>query len=108
MRSIAIEEDRWLFYEGARGYGHAIWPPPSITVATILRAGADVESALPNTGYINEQKMVFREDSFDPVTRIRRGRLYKACRDTFELSARVSWVDFLYSKSANRTGEQYV
>src|SRR3954471_2108591 len=79
MRSIAIDDNRWLFYEGTHGaYGHAIWPSPSVNLATVLRPDASIEDALPKSDFINEARMVFREDSFDPVTRIRRGRLYKA------------------------------
>lgn len=78
MRAIAIDEYRWLFYEGLRGHGHAIWPSPTVSSATILRPGAEISSTLPKSNYINEALMVFREDSFDAVTRIKRGRLYGA------------------------------
>ncbi|MEK6211444.1 MAG: hypothetical protein AABM64_13920 [Pseudomonadota bacterium] len=79
MRAIAIEENLWLFYDGTHAkVGHAIWPAPSISTATVLRTDDEVEAALPKNNFINEMVMVFREDSFDPVTRVRRGRLYKA------------------------------
>lgn len=78
MRGIAIDEYRWLFYEGLRGHGHAIWPSPTVSCATILRAGAEIGNSLPKSNYINEALMMFREDSFDAVTRIKRGRLYRA------------------------------
>jgi hypothetical protein len=79
MRAIAIDESLWLFYEGTHAkLGHAIWPAPSTSTATVLRAGDEVETALPTSNFINEMKMVFREDGFDSVTRVRRGRLYKA------------------------------
>jgi hypothetical protein len=78
MRAIAVDENLWLFYEGTHAkYGHAIWPAPAVSVATVLTNAVD-QSAIPNTNYMYEVLMIFREDSFDPVTRIRRGRLYKA------------------------------
>jgi hypothetical protein len=77
MRAIAVDENRWLFYEGTDAkYGHPIWPAPAVSAATVL-ADSEAYGAIPNTSYLYEVPLVFREDSFDPVTRIRRGRLYK-------------------------------
>ena len=79
MRALAIEDHQWLFYDGTQAkLGHGIWPAPSVSSATIIRAGDVIAGTLPQNDFINEMKMVFREDSFDPVTRVRRGRLYKA------------------------------
>jgi hypothetical protein len=79
MRAIAIEEHLWLFYDGTNSkLGYAIWPTPTISTATVLHTGDEVSAALPKSNFINEMLMLFREDSFDPVTRVRRGRLYTA------------------------------
>lgn len=60
---------RGLVYEGELNFYRAIHPIPVLTRATCvwLPSGADWQ-ACPSP--------LFREDSFDPVTRIRRGRLY--------------------------------
>src|SRR5690349_7675817 len=45
MRAIAIDENLWLFYEGTHAkYGHGLWPAPSVSTATVLRAGVDIEA----------------------------------------------------------------
>src|SRR5689334_21480833 len=79
MRAIAIDDNRWLYYEGTHSrFGHAIWPMPAVSIATVLRSDVNIATKLPASDFINEAPMIFREDSFDPITRVRRGRLYKA------------------------------
>lgn len=72
---IAVDPDNRLFYEGATHYGHAVWPSPVVSIATIIGQPGDW-SNIPADGDLRRAKMVFREDSFDPVTRVRRGRFY--------------------------------
>ncbi|MHB1301421.1 MAG: hypothetical protein ACYCY8_11220 [Burkholderiales bacterium] len=72
---IGIDSDRRLFYEGSGNYGHGIWPSPVISVAHILPPDGDL-SGMPKSPDIGTAQMVFREDIFDPVTRVRRGRFY--------------------------------
>jgi hypothetical protein len=72
---IAIDHTNRLYYEGSANYGHGIWPSPVVSVATIIQSDDD-RKTIPN-GELAHAKMVFREDFFDPVTRIRRGRLYE-------------------------------
>lgn len=74
MPSIAIAEGQPLFYEGDYNRGHGIWPSPVLSIATVLRAEGEL---VAEANDLLSAKLVFREDSFDPVTRIRRGRLYK-------------------------------
>jgi hypothetical protein len=77
MPAIAIDENQLLHYEGRSSqYGHALWPSPVVSVATVL-VNPDETQQIPQNNFLPEVRMVFREDSFDPVTRIRRGRLYK-------------------------------
>ncbi|MDA8151592.1 MAG: hypothetical protein M0003_02575 [Acidithiobacillus sp.] len=54
---------RGIVYEGGRDQLWALYPMPLISPATCER--------------IEERNLVFREDSFDPLTRIRRGRFYQ-------------------------------
>lgn len=72
---LAIDLERRLFYEGSAYYGHAIWPSPVVTIATVLD-GSNVEFNPPESSDLGRAGLIFREDSFDPVTRIRRGRFY--------------------------------
>lgn len=72
---IAIDPDRRLYYEGTTFYGHAVWPSPFVSVATVLQSAKDMES-IPDRNDLGTARLVFREDAFDPVTRIRRGRFY--------------------------------
>lgn len=72
---ISIDPHNRLYYEGTGNYGHGIWPSPIVSVATVIHSGDD-RAAIPHGGDLFNAKMVFREDFFDPVTRIRRGRLY--------------------------------
>jgi len=75
MLSIGYDENLNLLYEGRSfGYGHAVWPAPVLSIATLIKSTDDLDK-IPESNKL-ETKLVFREDSFDPVTRIRRGRLY--------------------------------
>lgn len=76
MLAIAIDDNKFLAYEGDGHHGHAIWPAPVFSIATLLTKPEDI-SHIPASGFLNQTQFVFREDSFDPVTRIRRGRLYQ-------------------------------
>jgi hypothetical protein len=71
------EVNEWLVYEGDGTRGHALWPSPTLSIAAVLSAPIETNQ-LPRSDYIAEARFVFREDSFDPVTRIRRGRMYEA------------------------------
>lgn len=74
---LGIDQDTSLFYEGSAScYGHAIWPSPFVSIACHIGLLADW--ARPSQqSTLATATMVFREDSFDPVARMRRGRLYK-------------------------------
>jgi hypothetical protein len=73
---IGLDRNNWLVYEGVSNYGHGVWPTPIVTRATLIERSDDWD-ALPSTSLIDDAKLVFREDSFDLVTRMRRGRLYE-------------------------------
>lgn len=64
-----------MAFEGVSEYGaHLVWPQPVITLA-ILAEESD-ETLAPASENIPGH-LCFREDSFDPVSRIRRGRFYQ-------------------------------
>lgn len=73
---IGIDSNTWLVYEGVSNYGHGVWPTPLVSIATLITGDTDWEK-LPSSPHLDKAKLIFREDSFDPVTRIRRGRLYE-------------------------------
>jgi hypothetical protein len=56
-------------------YGHAIWPTPFLSIGCYI--GPLSEWNRTNSpASLHSAPMLFREDYFDPVARIRRGRLY--------------------------------
>lgn len=74
MLNIGIDTNTGLIYEGQSDYGRGIWPSPVISRAKFVFPSEGDLSANHTTvfGYR------FREDSFDPVSRIRRGRFYNS------------------------------
>lgn len=73
MINIGIQKNEGLVFEGNTHFGRVLWPAPVITSAKIVSPTDEDLSAQPD----NEQfGYIFREDYFDPVTRIRRGRFY--------------------------------
>lgn len=76
VTNLGIEENTSLFYEGSPSlYGHAIWPSPFISIASYVGSLSNWKKG-PSFSNLRDAPMLFREDSFDPVARIRRGRLY--------------------------------
>jgi len=72
---LGVEESRGFVFEGNNPYGaHLVWPSPVMTPAQFFDTSVNEFSGL-NGGSIVEY--YFREDMFDPVSRIRRGRFYK-------------------------------
>ncbi len=77
---LGCEENFRYIAESANGHhGLVLWPPPLVAPAHFY---SDGDSGLKLKGHIwlREAKCLFREDSFDPGMRIRRGRFYR--RDT--------------------------
>lgn len=76
MISIGIDTNTMLVYEGKSGWGRGVWPTPVITAAAVVNSGEkDIKGADVND--LLSVPLVFREDAFDPVSRIRRGRFYE-------------------------------
>jgi len=72
---LAIDENRNIIFEGSGSYGHALFPTPLVSQANIVSPSENPEKYAPPAS-LTECKYIFREDSYDPVTRIRRGRFY--------------------------------
>lgn len=63
-----------MIFEGDAEYGaHLVWPQAVVTLAKFVKETD--EALIPATDNENGH-CCFREDSFDPVSRIRRGRFY--------------------------------
>lgn len=72
---IGVDESLGLVFEGASPYGaHLVWPVPVMTTARFVDSSANDYSTAPSGSPVT---YYFREDMFDPVSRIRRGRFYK-------------------------------
>ena len=75
MIAIGIDEHFGLVYEGDGDYGRGLWPTPMITPAKFVYLSDENLSAHISSNRLGYR---FREDSFDPIARIRRGRFYLA------------------------------
>lgn len=73
MINIGIEKHHGLVYEGDGNYGRGLWPTPVITPAKFAYLSDGELKAHPSDNIFGYR---FREDSFDPIARIRRGRFY--------------------------------
>jgi len=76
VKTIGIHPQEGLFYEGDNNYGRGVLPPPTVLIATALSAPFEA-TQIPDTEDLGYVALIFREDSFDPVTRLRRGRFYE-------------------------------
>ena len=73
---IGYDGDSGHVYEGANLPEFAVVPAPLLTQARLVESPSDL-TGLPRGVRQTPLTWVFREQSFDPVTRIRRGRLYE-------------------------------
>lgn len=77
---IGYEGDSGHVYEGANLPEFAVVPAPLLTQARLVEAPSHL-NGLPRSIHEHPLAWVFREESFDLVTRIRRGRLYEPYPD---------------------------
>lgn len=76
---LGIDQTSPAIYEGENNQNaRALWPAPTMFPAVLhsVLAEARVFPAAQATGLVGAD-LIFREDHFDPVTRFRRGRLYR-------------------------------
>lgn len=76
MRAIGVDVTEGLVYEGAREQGMGVLPTPMLFVATLLSRDISLDE-IPKQDNLDLAQLLFREDSFDAVSRLRRGRLYE-------------------------------
>lgn len=73
---LGMIESDGLIFEGRNHYGaHLVWPTPVMTPAQFVDSSA---KEFVNRYVGSRPSYCFREDMFDSVSRVRRGRFYKA------------------------------
>lgn len=75
MINIGIDKNLALVYEGDSNYGRGLWPTPVITPAKFVYSTDEDLKACSSSDHFGYR---FREDSYDPIARVRRGRFYCA------------------------------
>jgi hypothetical protein len=73
---LGLDHQTGLAYEGLGGVEFPVTPNPSVSQAKLIESDQDWQ-AMPSGVWNSAMAWVFREDSFDAVTRTRRGRLYE-------------------------------
>ncbi len=88
---LGIDNNTGLIFEGASGADIPAIPTPAVTQAKLVeRMGELTLTGMPRGLFSDAFSWVFREDSFDSVTRTRRGRLYQPHLNSQPHSVRVS------------------
>lgn len=72
---LGIDSNTGFSYEGIDAPIHPVISNPHISRAVLISNDDDL-SSIPSRISDTQNAWIFREDSFDPVTRTRRGRLY--------------------------------
>ena len=76
MISLGIEPHRNLVFEGNTSNGCHVRPTPVLTAAVFVDSKTEKLKAV-ETRDLDLVPLIFREDAFDPVSRVRRGRFYE-------------------------------
>lgn len=78
---LGYETNTGHVYEGAGAPEFAVVPPPLLTQARLIKLPEDIDRLPPDLHRAVLGNWLFREHSFDPVTRIRRGLLFEPYPD---------------------------
>ncbi|MGF6507847.1 hypothetical protein OKW26_003673 [Paraburkholderia sp. 32] len=76
MSRLGIERDTGLVYEGRDSASYLAVPSPVLSQCTLLKTPDDL-NRLPTSIEVVPFSWIFREDSFDAVSRVRRGRVFQ-------------------------------
>lgn len=76
MSRLGYDRETGFVYEGRGDPSYPTWPTPVLSQATLI-AGADDYRKIPVSMDSFPFTWIFREDFFDPVSRVRRGRLFE-------------------------------
>ncbi|VWD09252.1 hypothetical protein BLA18109_05108 [Burkholderia lata] len=77
MSRLGIECQNGLIYEGRDNPSHLTIPAPIVSQCRLVASPFDFND-LPRGVDSDPFRWLFREDSFDPVSRIRRGRMFQS------------------------------
>ena len=77
MSRLGIERQNGLIYEGKENPSHLVMPTPMVSQCALIESPTDLAN-LPRGMDSDPFRWVFREDWFDPVSRVRRGRLFQS------------------------------
>ena len=80
MSRLGIERATGLVYEGRGAPIFPAWPTPVVSQATLIENPADLQN-LPRSLDSDPSSWMFRESTFDPVSRVRRGVLFHKMGD---------------------------
>lgn len=76
MKTIGIDKDSHLVYEGSTFWGHGFWPAPLLLPTAIIDESAD-DFTPPNDSSGDYPPYMLLDDGYDPTSRIRRGKIYQ-------------------------------
>ena len=76
MSRLGIEYQNGLIYEGRDNPSNLTVPTPMVSQCALVESPADL-GKLPCGLGTDPFRWIFREDSFDPVSRVRRGRVFQ-------------------------------
>ncbi|CAH0443778.1 hypothetical protein [Ralstonia pseudosolanacearum] len=76
MSRLGIEHQNGLIYEGRDDPSYLTVPTPIVSQCALIESPSDL-GKLPQGVGTDPFRWIFREDSFDPVSRVRRGRLFQ-------------------------------
>lgn len=76
MSRLGIERSTGLVYEGRGDPTFPTWPTPVVSQARLIETPTDLQK-LPGNLDSDPFTWMFRESSFDPVSRVRRGLLFQ-------------------------------
>jgi hypothetical protein len=106
MARLGFDRRTGLVYEGRGGPTHPVWPTPILTQATLIENPADLQK-LPGDFDNSPFHWMFVDQSFDPASRVRRGRLFQSFGniswETVQVEAHPAISSDIY-KVANGTG----
>lgn len=74
---IGLHQDSGLIYESQSTRGHPLWPAPLI-FQTVIASESDDEFKAAKQGRFEALSFMFREDTYNSSSRVRKGRLYKS------------------------------
>lgn len=76
MSRLGYDRETGFVYEGRGDPSYPTWPTPVLSQATLIASAGDYRK-IPVSMDSFPFTWIFREDFFDPVSRVRRGRLFE-------------------------------